>query len=280
MKIERLNEGSGELLNKPCMDVVLIHGWGLNRGVWQALLSECAVSYPSIRFHCLDIPGYGEQSNQVSSADLAELADACLQQAPPQAVWVGWSLGGMIALQAALQDRQNHEQQASLSRPRVLALQLINSTPKFVQSDNWQCGVPLAIFQQFCDELTANYQRALQSFLLLQAGSNSGARTLAKQAVQSISQYAYPTQDTLQLGIDCLANNDLRDQLACLPIPTQVVCGKLDRVTNPQASEYLARHLDADFITLKTGHAPFISQPEEYLKTLLKLLVSTYAVSS
>ncbi|MDP0869742.1 hypothetical protein Q8F85_27765, partial [Klebsiella pneumoniae] len=37
-----------------------------------------------------------------SQAECRELAQRVLEQAPPQAVWLGWSLGGLVASQVAI----------------------------------------------------------------------------------------------------------------------------------------------------------------------------------
>ena len=58
------------------------------------------------------------------------------------------------------------------------------------------------------------------------------------------------------------------NQLKPLGIPTQVVCGSLDRVAHPNASNVLADKLQCELITYRTGHAPFLTQAEQTLAGL------------
>ena len=237
-------------------DVVLLHGWGLNKAVWFDYLDLLQSRLPNIRFHLLDIPGYGELSHEDSSADIKKLTQQCLKQAPEKALWVGWSLGGMIALQAALTDLQGEVAN------RVQALQLINVTPKFVQSSDWTSGVDITIFDKFCTELAKDYERALGKFLLLQAGAAKGARALARDAQSAIQRYSRPSELTLRRGIECLASVDLRAEVTSLSLPTQVVSGTLDRVTMPESCRALSQMMSAQLVEIKAGHAPFLTNLE------------------
>lgn len=249
------------------LDIVLLHGWGLNSGIWQAYVERLAAELPLSRVHCLDLPGYGVASAQPSSDDLTVLAQSCLDRAPDKALWVGWSLGGMVAMQAALQDQ----------RQQISALQLIGTSARFVVGDDWPQGVDTAIFQRFADELKADYRKALEMFLLLQSGVNRGARDVAKKAMQAIAQYNDPTPNTLQLGIDCLAVSDLRQALSnkcgLHELPTQVVVGALDRVANAAGGHLLAQQLGASMVEIHAGHAPFLTHPDDVLNAL-KLLIA------
>ena len=248
-------------------DVVFVHGWGLNKAVFSDYIQSFKQRFPSIAVHTLDVLGYGDLAHENSTADLEALAKSCLDQAPKHAVWVGWSLGGMIAMQAALFDLIADE-------PRIQGLQLINSTPKFVQSSDWPSGVDIAIFRRFSADLARDYNKTLSTFLLLQAGSSKGARQLAREAEQAVSQYANPSEITLSKGIDCLANSDLREALTKLKITTQVVLGSLDRVTRPESSVELAKILGAQLVEIKSGHAPFMTHKPEMLDAFESLLQS------
>lgn len=237
-------------------DVVLVHGWGLNKAIWRDYVERLQLRFTNIRFHLIDIPGYGELSHKDSSADIKKLTEECLAQAPDHALWVGWSLGGMVALQAAFTDL------GVKSPARVQALQLINVTPKFVQATDWLSGVDITIFDKFCNELAQDYDRTLGMFLLLQAGAARGARLLARNAQSAIQQYPKPSELTLRRGIQCLASIDLRADVTNLSLPTQVVSGTLDRVTMPESCRALSQMMSAELVEVHAGHAPFLTNIE------------------
>ncbi|MGB5640559.1 MAG: alpha/beta fold hydrolase, partial [Sedimenticolaceae bacterium] len=79
-------------------DLVLLHGWGMNAAVWGPLIPGLSERF---QLTIIELPGHGG-SSPASSADLSEWAELCLAAAPASAHWLGWSLGGQIALRAAL----------------------------------------------------------------------------------------------------------------------------------------------------------------------------------
>jgi len=108
----------------------------------------------------------------------------------------------------------------------------------------------------------------------MQAGSSRGARELAKAAHKAICLWPNPSEITLNRGIECLAQTDLRLQLERLSMPVQVISGLRDRVSKPESSARLARMLGADLVELDTGHAPFMTQPKAVLSALIDLIES------
>ena len=82
-------------------DLVLLHGWALHGGMWGSWLDELATH---ARLHLVDLPGHGHSPWIPALPSLAELARTVGPIVPPGAALVGWSLGGMIALELARQD--------------------------------------------------------------------------------------------------------------------------------------------------------------------------------
>lgn len=241
--------------------LVLIHGWALNSGVWQSFI-ECLTGMDAdLDIECIDLPGYGDALDVNGAGSLESMATYCLSKVSEPAIWVGWSLGGLVAMQAAL-----------LAPSLVKGMQLISSSPKFVESDDWPEGVSLASFKQFSEQLANDYERTLTMFLLMQAGGSAGARDLAREAHAAICQRPNPNAKTLMAGIDCLAGADLRDQLSLLSMPIQVVSGLRDRIAKPASAASLANILSAELIELNTGHAPFMTEPNAVAASLLQLI--------
>ncbi|RBP53088.1 alpha/beta fold hydrolase [Arenicella xantha] len=243
-------------------NIVLVPGWGINSCVWLGLLELIGSLRPDLNVQLIDFPGYAQHADSVCPSDLNDLATFCLEQAPQDAVWVGWSLGGMVAMQAAL----------TSGTSRVRGLQLIATSAKFVASPDWQFGVDVSVFERFCNELSNDYRQALKRFLLLQAGNRHEARGVVKELHQRIIATTSPTKASLQAGLSCLAGADLRGVVDQIDVPTQVVIGKLDRVANPAGGEALARSLGGELVALHCGHAPFITHAEDVVASLLRLL--------
>ena len=77
-------------------DLVMLHGWGVNSAVF-APLHESLSQY---RVHYVDLPGFGH--SQMVEGGLSTWVDTLVAALPEHAIWAGWSLGGLVATQAAL----------------------------------------------------------------------------------------------------------------------------------------------------------------------------------
>lgn len=109
------------------LDVVMLHGWGVNSAVFTALPNLL----PQYRFHFVDLPGFGD--SDVVAGDINDWLARIVASVPTPAIWIGWSLGGLVATLAALKYPQY-----------VSALCTIASSPCFMARDNeaWP-GIPL-----------------------------------------------------------------------------------------------------------------------------------------
>ncbi|MDT9970470.1 pimeloyl-ACP methyl ester esterase BioH [Klebsiella pneumoniae] len=131
--------------------LVLLHGWGLNAQVWDCITPQLASHFT---LHLVDLPGYG-RSGGFGAMSLEAMAQRVLEQAPPQAVWLGWSLGGLVASQVAIM------------RPeRVQALVTVASSPCFAARDDWP-GIKPEVLAGFQQQLSDDFQRTVERFLAL-----------------------------------------------------------------------------------------------------------------
>lgn len=185
----------------PRQDLVLLHGWGCNREVWRALLVHLR-SWANVTL--LDIPGAAPGCEAGSVPDLPELLREILDYCPRQAVYVGWSLGGQLAIALAAQFPQ-----------RVRAVVTLCTNPRFVASEGWP-GMDQGEFRVFGNSMTTHPTAALQRFDTLQAAGSNQARTLLRQ-LRALRQR--PPSGTLQAGLAWLATLDLRETLSSLDQP-------------------------------------------------------------
>lgn len=246
-------------------ELVLLHGWGTHAGVWAQVENELKNKH-NLESMALDFPGYGAQVSRSFSSDIDVLARDALERAPENAVWGGWSMGGMVALRAA-----------TIAPERVRGLVLVCSTPKFVASADWSAGTQIEIFEAFVDSLTKDYARNLRRFLLLQAGDSKGARQLSACIKEIIEAAPQPSAETLNSGLALLKSLDMRDQLGDLSIPVSIVSGRMDRICHPEASKWFADRLGGRLRQLESGHGPVMSHPEELAEELSRLLQEVVA---
>jgi pimeloyl-[acyl-carrier protein] methyl ester esterase len=236
--------------------LVLVHGWGLHGGIWSDLAAQLAADQ---RVIVPDLPGHGRSRAVPMPAQLTELAEMMAGVVDEPAVWLGWSLGGLVAL--AVAQRYPH---------KVARLMLVGSTPRFVQSPDWPHGMAEPVFREFAAALTRDYRATLMRFLSLQAGSDEEGRALIRRLRGEVFEHGEPAPAALANGLTILERSDLRAHLAQIRVPARVVHGRLDRLTPPGAGEYLAAQLPHAGFTLLdgAGHAPFLSQPQRFMATL------------
>lgn len=235
-------------------DLVLLHGWGLHGGIWKPVARELATEF---RVTIVDLPGYGRSRVPAGDYSLDAVADAVSEVTPDKASWIGWSLGGMTALQLAF------------ARPeRVERLVLVATTPRFVAAPDWPWGMDSTEFDTFAASLVQNRNETLHRFLALQVRDSDNAQRTLRRMRKLLTNRQGPSQQTLQQSLGVLRNTDLRDQIRHIQIPTLVVHGDRDHVVRPDAGELLQRLLpDADLHLIEhAGHAPFVSHQQAFLE--------------
>jgi pimeloyl-[acyl-carrier protein] methyl ester esterase len=240
--------------------LVLLHGWGLHSAVWAALRPSLMKRF---RVTAIDLPGHGLSPASAAPFGLDDVAAAVAAHAPPGAAWLGWSLGGQIALAAALGC-------AEISR-----LVLVATTPRFVTGPDWPCATPPAILAGFAASLAEDHRKSVRDFMALQLRGDRKAATLLACLRDLLAERPIPDAVALQAGLDILAATDLRERLANVRQPALVISGERDRLTPPAAGRYLAAGLPGGrFIGLQgAAHAPFLSHPAEFDAALAEFLL-------
>lgn len=237
--------------------LVLLHGWGLNAEVWNCINEELASHFT---LHLVDLPGFG-RSRGFGPMSLDEMAQQVLAAAPQNAIWLGWSLGGLVASQIAL------------SRPeRVSALVTVASSPCFSAQDAWP-GIKPEVLAGFQQQLSEDFQRTVERFLALQTMGTETARQDARALKQTVLSLPMPDVAVLNGGLEILKTVDLREPLSALTMPHLRIYGYLDGLV-PRKVVPLLDSLwpeSESQVIAKAAHAPFISHPAEFCAALIAL---------
>jgi len=238
-------------------DICFIHGWALNHRVWNKVAQSLANTH---RVTCVDLPGHG-RSPMPPNHDYSRqaLADALATAIPEHSIVVGWSLGGLIALQYAL----------SYSN-RVNKLVLVACSPQFVRTEDWPDAMDPAVLDEFAIALCVDYRQTVLRFLALQSRGSEYARQAVRELRDTVFAEAEPNPAALRGGLDILKYTKLRTALAQLDCPVLWVGGNRDRLVAKACIQQAARlnpH-SREHLIAGAGHAPFISHTQEFLDTL------------
>jgi len=253
MRLHAQTAGSGS-------DLVLLHGWGMNAGAWQPVLDQLAARH---RVTALELPGHGASGFDPARSTLRDWAAACLGAAPPEAVWLGWSLGAQVALQAAID-----------APARLRGLVAVAGTPRFVQDADWPHAMADSIFRQFAAELAADHAGTLDRFLGLQVRGGAEARDTLRELRAAVRGRPAPQVGALRAGLELLFGTDLRAALPSLRAPSLWLFGERDTLVPVEVSIAIGALVPSAEIRILHGaaHAPFLSSPGRFLELLDRFL--------
>lgn len=243
-------------------DLVLLHGWGLHAGIWAPLVDVLAEHF---RLHLYDLPGHG-RSAAVDEFTLASVCEVLAREVPQCAHWLGWSLGGLIALEFAARHPA-----------RVERLLLVASNPRFVATDAEHPGMAPEVLENFARELEADYSATLTRFLSLVARGAPDASVL-RMLRRAMTTAPAPTSIALRGGLAILRDADLRALLASLDMPVAWLVGARDTLVPIAALQQVVRDYSAlrpamRLVTFDlAGHAPFVSHPRAFAAAVMEFL--------
>lgn len=226
--------------------LVLLHGAGGNSAIWP----EGLLRLPGARVLSVDLPGHGRSAPPGcgSVAPYAATVAALLDRlAIRDAAWCGHSLGGVIAVQAALA-----------------------GYPSMAKAIAIGASARMRVGEQLLDDLQYDYGKAID--FIMEYGFASGA----PPEVREPCRQGLAACDPAMTYGDFLACNqfDVRDRLVEVGRPVLVISGTEDRLVPPRFAEALAMGLpDGHFLSLEAaGHFAMLEQPEAVITAVRDFL--------
>lgn len=225
------------------MPVILVHGSGANHLVWGMQMRALGIIARSI---AIDLPGHGKSdlpgrdSVEAYSDVILGLMDAL---GLDQAVIIGHSLGGAIALSLALSQRD-----------RMAGLGLVGT------------GARLRVAPVVLDGILNDFENTVRLIIenTYVQPMDAGLRHLAEEQLRLCPGSV--------IHDDFLACNkfDVMTRLGEITAPTLIVCGKQDKMAPPKYSDYLHAHLvNSQFELIDgAGHSVMIEQADEVNRAL------------
>jgi pimeloyl-[acyl-carrier protein] methyl ester esterase len=225
--------------------LIFLHGWGADGSVWRkqtrAFQERFEVQAPT--FAAWDSAWLEAYLQKFSLGD-------CLL--------VGWSLGGMLLLEALA--RQG---------AAVGGLVLAGVAPVFCSQAGHPWGQPPAAVRAMRRALKSNPGKVLQDF----AGSCLAPGEEAFQG-EIAARFSGGNAGDLAQGLDYLLNQDLRPLLSNLPGAPVIIQGDLDRIVPPEQGRFLQEQLPGSRLHLlpAAGHLPFWTQEARFNEILENIM--------
>lgn len=238
----------------------MLHGWAMHSGIWDGVRERLAQHF---RLHLVDLPGHGF-SPACEPGTLERVVEMISDTLPGNCMVCGWSLGGQVAVELALREPV-----------RVKKLALISTTPCFVKRKDWQWGMDRATLQLFMRNLKRDYATTLSRFLTLQVSGSADATAVLSQLRESFFRRDQPDEAGLQTGLQILLTSDLRGKLRNITQPTILLHGENDVITGPGAARWMNQQLQNSRLVMlpHCGHAPFLSYPDQFVASMVRIEV-------
>ena len=259
-----MHEGKTQLNDGAELPIIFLHGWGMNRQIWQPFFSWCEQAFDErqarpLILQAMDLPGYGQHHDAVAhSRTLAEICRFVDDQIDGACHVLGWSMGGLIATALCLQNPQKYR-----------SLVTVCSNPCFVADDHWP-GMQARVLAGFSAQMQNDYKAVISRFIALQTMGLTQAKQTQKLIKAYLNKAAKPHQETLSQGLQLLQATDLRKELPSLQVAHLCILGEKDKLVPASLAESLARISPRTELALiaKSSHTPFLSHPEMFFEIL------------
>ena len=217
--------------------LIFIPGWGTDSSIFNAVLNRLKLQSTNIDWwNCLS-----------NNADNNELYLE-LEASDDPAVIIGWSLGGIIALSAAIKYHK-----------RISGLFLMSTTSRMIE-DKGYYGVSENIIKAMIHKLKRTPIETLKGFFSLCTNDTDNAIPGMQDAALKIKK------EDLLSGLLCLKNTDVRKDLGKIKLPVRIIHVEKDRVVSVKNGIYLSEKLPFSGIEiLQEGEHLFFHEAPSFL---------------
>ncbi|MBP0132752.1 MAG: alpha/beta fold hydrolase, partial [Nitrosospira sp.] len=196
------------------------------------------------------------------TATLQCMVEKVAEVLPDDCTVCGWSLGGQVSVELALQLPQ-----------RVKKLMLVSTTPCFIKRKDWRWGMEEEMLQLFMKNLNRDYVTTLDRFLSLQVKGSIDTTAVLEKLRASFSHDRKLNETSLQAGLQILLTTDLRNKIEKISQPVVLMHGENDIITHPSAARWMHQQLPSSELVMvpSCGHAPFLSHPDNFITKLIQM---------
>lgn len=239
--------------------VVLIHGLGMNRHMWQWQWDALTPHFEVVAY---DLQGHGDSDKPQRRYEMNDFVDQIIDIMDGygfgRCALVGFSLGGMIARAVALKHPD-----------RITALGILHSAHN--RRPDERAAIMKRVKQAREEGPSATIEAALDRWFTPGfALNNPGMMDLIRSWVCSNPKEVYPESYRVLAEGDA----DIADGLETIPCPTLVMTGEEDYGNSPDMTRSIAEAMPNAHPVVLPGlrHMALAEDPEAVLKWLLPFL--------
>ena len=244
--------------------LIFIHGWAADSMIWNDVTKKLSDNFMTIT---VDLRGCG-LSGWKSCADFiyssAEDVNSLIGKLGlKDAVIIGWSLGGMVAMRVA-----------SLFVENIKKLILVSTTPKFVKDETFVFGAERGAFLYMKKTLLNNPAKTLEDFKDTLLRDSEKNPVNLKKFNRLFSKVRPQSMDVLLGSFESLEKLDLRDEIKNINLPTLIIHGKDDNICLYKAAEFMKENIKNSLLKGfdGAGHMPVITKEEDFIFEVKKFL--------
>lgn len=201
------------------MNIVIVNGWAMPSSIWSDFCSLLSDKITSKNCKIIDI----DRCLNIKSW-LRYLDDSI----EPDTLLIGWSLGGMLALEYAHQHPD-----------KLRGICCLHMNPKFVVADDWPAAMAPEEFEAFKQlanrDDKVGVKKLIKQFSFLTTTKGLDAISDLKALKSTFSVESIPRLDVLNQSLGLLESLDVRGRISALEIPQYYLLGEHDQLV-PQAA--------------------------------------------
>ncbi len=264
-------------------NIIMLPGWGMNINVWEPIKEDLENKFNVF---------YIDWSNVKSINDFKKEVITLIKNNNLDSFSIlGWSLGGLVALEVACENSLNFD---------IESIILIGSSCRFTNEkkvrkstdtlednssfDSTSCdfytfGISNIIVENMKSKLVQDRQEVLSDFYLMIFSESEIKKDYYKKFLLTVKDLhkKHIDIDNLMTGLDYLQQIDLRNSIKSLNLHILLIHGENDLICPIKSAHYIQNVLPqhTKLVSMPdTGHIPFFTQSSKCINEIFEFLKS------